>query len=255
MLTSGARVVIGGSLQRDRELFISAKKILTGDIFGLSKYFGWGVDVVDLSLTSSARRQSAIEFAESFTSRIHIHSRVLGHIVTALDELVTNAFFNAPVDENGHRTHADRPRSDVITLPASKSISIGLCTDGACLGLSVSDPFGSLKPQHLRRRLFRAMPGRRLQVIRSTPGGAGIGLFQTISDVSRIVFNLREGTQTEVIALFGLTRSYRDYARLAKSMALFTTSVSRPDVPDYRVGLEHESDSSAVSTTDTSLAL
>jgi hypothetical protein len=69
------------------------------------------------------------------------------------------------------------------------------------------------------------------------------------------VFNLREGTQTEVIALFDLTRSYRDYARLPKSMALFTTSVSRPDVPDHRVGLEHGSDSSAVSTTDTSLAL
>jgi hypothetical protein len=255
ILNSGASVVIGGSSQRDRELFISAKKILTGDIFGLSKYFGWGVDVVDLSLTSSARRQSAIEFAVSFASRVHVHSRVLGHIVTALDELVTNAFFNAPVDENGCHAGAARPRSDVITLPASKAISVGLCTDGACLGLSVADPFGSLEPHQLRRRLFGEMPGRRLQVVRSTPGGAGIGLFQTISGVSRIVFNLREGTQTEVIALFDLTRSYRDYARPAKSMSLFTASRSHPDVSDGRDSVGRGAKSSAVPTRGTSLAL
>ncbi len=38
----GATAVLGAGPHVDRELVIAAKKLLTNDVFGLDKYFGWG---------------------------------------------------------------------------------------------------------------------------------------------------------------------------------------------------------------------
>ncbi len=207
-----------------QSLAVTLKKILTGDIFGMSKYFGWGTDVETLTLTSSTQRGELVDFAKAFADRMQLHSRIASQVVSVLDELVTNALYNAPVDESGAPLFRNKSRAEDAAVPGSKAVRVEFSSDGTSLGVAVNDFFGSADPELIADRLWGGMGQQQHVVQTEASGGSGIGLHQVVRGVSRLVFNSQPGVRTEVVALFDMLPRYRDYIRQPKSVGIFVSA-------------------------------
>src|SRR5262249_42603366 len=109
--------LIANNGQVDAEdLIVTAQKILRRDLFGIEKYFIWGVHVTPTSLNRSTEKARILAEAETYTKDIGIRSRLASLFCTVADELVTNALYNAPRTADGASRYAHLPRADEVVL-------------------------------------------------------------------------------------------------------------------------------------------
>lgn len=204
------------------DLLVTVQKIRHRDIFGLEKYFVWGVEPRAITLTSSAEKSAAIAAINDFATGIGVPSRLRALIRSAADEFISNAIYNAPVTPDGEPRYARTPRTTPVVLEPHEQVEVRFCCDGRRFGLSTSDPFGSLVPDILQEYLARAMRNGEDQ-ISETPGGAGLGFYQILGSLSHFVVNIDPGRRTEVIGLIDVSGSYRTFASGGKSFNIFVT--------------------------------
>ncbi len=199
---------------------MTVDKLVGGELFGLERYFGGPeVDVARMSRRTSGRRDEIQEWVRGFAERHRVNARIVDLLVVVVDEMVTNAFYNAPVGPDGAHRHASQARTVEVELAEPEAVEIELRCDGARLGIATRDAFGSLEPHvvvdSLRRCFTRAEP-------RTGPGGAGLGLYLLLGSLSHVVFNVARGRRTEVIGLFEIAGGYKKLLTAGKSFNLFT---------------------------------
>lgn len=202
------------------ELIVTTKKILTNDIFGIEKYFSWGVEPKVIRVSSTAQRQELLEAAHQYAEAIGINSRLVNRLYTVTDELVTNALYNSPVDAEGKRLFAHLPRSEPVDLPDGRYIEVKLCSDGRRLGVSTHDPYGSITGGHVLDYLAKCFR-REDDQVDTKPGGAGLGLYYIFDSVTHFVVNIQHGVRSEFIGLISIDGSLRDFKLTNKSFNLF----------------------------------
>ena len=208
------------------DLLVTVQKIRHGDIFGLEKYFVWGVEPRALTVTSSADKARAIAAISDYVAGIGVPSRLRALIRTVADEFLSNALYNAPVGPDGASRFASQSRTIPVQLDPHEQIAVRYCCDGRRFGLSTCDPFGSLAPDNLQDYLARAFRAGDDQVA-ETPGGAGLGFYQILDSLSHFVVNIDPGRRTEVIGLVDVSGSYRTFASGGKSFNIFVTERER----------------------------
>jgi hypothetical protein len=201
------------------ELLATIQKILRKDIFGLEKYFPWGAQSVELTLSSSRRRRDVEELVLDFATRVGVQSRLANQLCTVADELVTNALYDAPVDGDRFR-FASLSRVTEIELTPPEEVQLKLTCDGRRLGISVTDPFGSLTTGKVLDYLGRCFQKGDNQLERKA-GGAGLGLYYIFESLSHFVVNVARRKRTEVIGLLDIRGSYKDFSARGKSFNLF----------------------------------
>src|SRR5262249_45548920 len=103
----GLTNILGRSPDVDaEELPVTIHKLLSDDIFGIEKYFPWGAMSKEATLMDSAERHKAIEDVRAFAEDLNVPRRLAEVFSTVADELITNAFYNAPVDAAGRALFA-----------------------------------------------------------------------------------------------------------------------------------------------------
>jgi hypothetical protein len=202
------------------ELIVTVQKILRRDVFGLEKYFSWGVDCSSARIQSSMDKGALLKNIGVYAEALGVNPRLAGQFCTVADELITNALYNAPRDASGNARNAHMSRAEPVFLQANEQIDIRYCCDGRILGISVSDPFGSLTKERLLNYLAKCLRKGTDQVD-TKPGGAGLGLYYIFEGVSHLIVNIAPGEQTEVIGLIDVRGSYRDFAGAQKSFNVF----------------------------------
>ncbi|MCK6547395.1 hypothetical protein L6R52_16215 [Myxococcota bacterium] len=202
------------------DLLVTVQKIRRGEIFGLEKYFVWGVEPQLVRMSSSSQKASVLDTITRFAADIGVTPRLCTAIRTSADEFITNALYNAPVDASGRPRFAARPRTDRVQLEPGEEIEVRFCCDGRRFGLSTTDPFGSLAPASIQDYLARGFRKGEDQVSEAT-GGAGIGFLQILDSLSHFVVNIDPGMKTEMIGLVDVSGSYRDFAESGKSFNIF----------------------------------
>ena len=202
------------------ELLVTIQKILKKDIFGLGKYFPWGTSGVRRTMSRSTEKEPLLEDVRAFASSVGIQPRMVEMFCTVADELLTNAIYNAPVDEQRTPRFAHLPRTQPIELDTRESICLEMRSDGSRLGISVEDPFGSLSVEKVLEYLAKCFRRGEDQVDRKD-GGAGLGLYYIFEALSNFVVNVAKGRRTEMIGLMDIRGSYRDFAARSKSFNIF----------------------------------
>ncbi len=202
------------------DLIVTVQKLLRRDVFGIEKYFIWGVQVVSTKLTRSTEKNQLLSYAEAYAKSIGVRPRVVSLMCTVADELVTNAIFNAPRDANGRHRYAHLPRADEVALAPGEAIEVKFCCDGRRLGIAATDPFGSLTQERLLSYLAKCFRKGDDQVD-NKPGGAGLGFYYIFEAVSHLVVNISVGKRTEMIGLIDIRGSYKDFAGSNKSFNVF----------------------------------
>jgi hypothetical protein len=202
------------------ELLVTARKLLNADIFGIEKYFPWGVTPVSLVLRRSIEKYAAVSMAERYARQFSSNPRFVSEFALVVDEFLTNALFNAPVDAEGNRPFAHLSRSEDITMPPGHEVVLRMCSDGKRLGISCLDHYGSLAPERVLRYLAKGLRAGPDQMDQKQ-GGAGLGFFMVFRALSHLALNISPGKATEIIGLLDVRGTYRQFMQKSKSFNVF----------------------------------
>lgn len=207
------------------ELSTTVQKLSRGDIFGLAKYLTWGVDVRELTLEDTDQRWLAVDEVAGDVGRANLGPRALAATLIA-DELLSNALFNAPVDETGTHIRAQDDRTGSRPLTDRERVTLRYACDARYLAIEVEDRYGSLDRKTIMRCLIKASTRARDKVSMRTRG-AGIGLATVYNSCNHLVFNVEPGKRTQVIALIDVRFRPAELGNTVCSFGIFTTEEGR----------------------------
>lgn len=202
------------------DLLVTVQKTVRNDIFGIDKYLGWGAVAKEIAIKSSVDKDLVLSAVEELGATINLGDRKASLLMTVAEELITNALYDAPVDERQRARHASLPRNERVDLAPNEEVRVTLASDGRRVGISVEDPFGSLKAETVVEYLAKCFRRGADQIDRKQ-GGAGLGLFYAFNSLSHFVVNIDPKKRTEFIGLIDVHGSYRDFEQRAKSFNLF----------------------------------
>jgi hypothetical protein len=178
--------------------------------FGLSHLLkpGTKIQVVKLSLTS--QKQNAVEAIKAYLLAAKFQSRMCAVVANAVDELLMNAMFDAPIDDLGKPTLSATPRSTVIKLEGKHQVEMHVGYDGKYVGVSAVDYFGSLDKQKLLSHISKIYDKEEYKV-RTVVAGAGIGLATVFRSGGSFFFVSESRMKTEVTVFFKRTDNFREF--------------------------------------------
>lgn len=202
------------------ELIVTAEKMLRNDLFGLEKYLLWGVEPYRVEIRDSREKMNYVREVAAYAQKLGVGDRTLELIETVVDELATNAIFNAPRDAEGNAKYGKLSRRETVVLEPHEVATLAFACDGNYIAISQTDPFGALTQDTIVNYLNRCLV-RGPQQISDASGGAGIGLYRVFQSLSKFVVNIDPGRKTEVISLIDLRLNMKRFRQLPKSFHIF----------------------------------
>jgi CRP-like cAMP-binding protein len=182
----------------------TASKLISKDIFGLEKYMIWGVEVQERDVVGSAQRAKLIHEMQEYFTNLGVRPSVSERATLVAEEILMNAIYDAPTDENGKPLFNHLARTVSVDLKENQYSKFRFAVDGMLAAVSVSDPFGTFTMQVLIDYLERNYNVGAGDPQLAGKGGAGRGLHQITENSDLVVFNVKSKKCTEVIALFNL---------------------------------------------------
>jgi hypothetical protein len=184
------------------ELTAMAARALAGDIFGLEKLIPWGTRVHSSLVADYQEKSVCISAVSEFAQAMGVRRKYRESIEQCLDEMLMNALYDAPVDDQGRQIFADVPTKTRITLRLEQRAVVQYACDGKYFAISVRDTFGMLERATVVKYLHKCLHAEQ-QIDRKT-GGAGLGLYLMANSASRIMFHVLPGVATEAVCTFNL---------------------------------------------------
>jgi anti-sigma regulatory factor (Ser/Thr protein kinase) len=216
----------------DDEFVATATKALRGEIFGLQKYFPWGVTSFSMVVKNHDEKHKAIEILMQYANLAGVRGGVRDRIQLVCDELMMNALYHAPTDKEGKELYAGKSLKELAQLDHVSPIEVRYACSGRYFGVSVRDGGGSLSRDRALEYMRKAQA---TAAIETKTSGAGLGLVSVLKSVSKLVFNLEPGSSTEVVALFDMELFAKGKVG-ARSLHLFAA----PEVPPEPEAREDE---------------
>jgi hypothetical protein len=145
---------------------------------------------------SSSRQQRLERMAEFFETR-GVGTRTIDLLRDAADELLTNAFYDAPMEAGVLKQPIARTQQ--VSLPDESACDmVYACHDDLAV-VRVRDPFGSLTRTRLVEVLTRCARTDMAVEVDETRGGAGLGLWRIFSAASFVAIAVVKGRYTEFL--------------------------------------------------------
>jgi len=191
--------VIAGE-EIDRGVFITAQKLLTGDIFGIEKYLPEGTPVNYVRLRDFEGRGKAIDTVLDFAAKHKMRRQVRNAIGQVCEELLMNALYDAPVDENGEQVFAEVDPHDRTKTRSPKPVSIRYAATDTQFAVAIRDRFGRLAKNTILAYINKCLTSP-TQIDRKTYG-AGLGLYLVANAAASYIVNVAYGIATEVVCTF-----------------------------------------------------
>ena len=171
---------------------------------GRPRLLDWVGDTVAgrrVRMAHASRRVSRLERMGEFFESHSVSGRTIQQLRDVAEELLTNAFYDAPVS------------AGVLTQPISRTQDVSLPDESACdmvygcrddLALvRVRDPFGSLSRTRLVEVLLRCSRTDMGVQVDETMGGAGLGLWRIFSVATYVAISVVERRYTEFLVGIG----------------------------------------------------
>ncbi len=200
-----------------KELLLALLADTQGQRFmGLNSLLPWGAQLHSRRTRSSELRKNLLEEMDRYVEGLGLGERLRAHIQSLADEMLMNALYDAPTNEQGRSRYARLDRNVPVELKRQEEVLLRYGCDGRTFGLSVTDPFGRLHPNILKAYVAKGMRKRANQMDRK-PGGAGLGLYLLFSGVGSLILDVRAGRSTEIIGLLDVEGSVRVVLKTPKS--------------------------------------
>jgi len=191
-------VIVGEEL--DRGVFVTAQKLLTGDIFGIEKYLPEGTPVQYMRLRDFEGRGKAIDTVLQFAEEAKMRRQVRSAIGQVCEELLMNALYDAPVDDDGKQVFAEVDPHDRTRSRSPRPVSIRYAATESQFAIAVRDRFGRLAKNTILAYIEKCLHSP-VQIDRKTYG-AGLGLYLVANAAASYLVNVAYGIATEVVCTF-----------------------------------------------------
>ncbi len=202
---SGMLVAPEGANRSDfdpRLLSAMAARVLNGDIFGLDKLILWGTQIHSHLVGDYQEKSLCIGQISEFAELMGVRRKYRESIEQCVDEMLMNALYDAPVDEQGKQIFSEIPTKTRISLRVEQKVVVQYACDGKQFAVSVRDAFGTLERSTVLRYLHKCLHNE--QQIDRKAGGAGLGLYLMTNSSSQVYFNVLPGVATEAVCVFDL---------------------------------------------------
>jgi hypothetical protein len=191
-------VIVGDELEEG--VFVTAQKLLTGDIFGIEKYLPEGTPVHYERLRDFEGRGKAIQTVLDFAETAKMRRQVRSAIGQVCEELLMNALYDAPVDDEGRAIFAEVDPHDRTKMRTPRPVSIRYAATDDMFAVAVRDRFGRLAKNTILAYIEKCIHSPN-QIDRKTYG-AGLGLYLVANAAATYVVNVAYGIATEVVCTF-----------------------------------------------------
>lgn len=178
--------------------------------FKIGRFFNRDTKVQNLKLTKSSQKTAVIESLKVNLYEAGFKMRVASVIASAFDEIVINAFFDAPVDEMGRYIYLKTPRSTLIEMDEQHPVEIEIAFDGDTIGISVLDHFGSLNKRKMHGDISKSYTEDEYKM-KTHVAGAGLGLAQVYRNGGGLIFECEQGAATCVTLFYKKTDSFKQF--------------------------------------------
>jgi len=192
--------VVVGDDTLEHGVYVTAKKLLTGDIFGIEKYLPENTPVSYARIRDFEGRGKAIQTVLDFAESQKMRRQVRSAIGSVCEELLMNALYDAPVDEAGKSVFADVDPHDRTTSRSPRPVSIRYAATDQLFAIAVRDRFGRLAKNTIISYIDKCI-SQPNQIDRKTYG-AGLGLYLVANAAAAYVVNVAYGIATEVVCTF-----------------------------------------------------
>ncbi|PIU01221.1 MAG: hypothetical protein COT74_01570 [Bdellovibrionales bacterium CG10_big_fil_rev_8_21_14_0_10_45_34] len=176
------------------------------------------IELEEYWIQSTKQKVRLVKKVREFVESIPKASSVVDSALMVADELITNALFNAPVDEDKHHVYNDLDRTHQVNLAEKDMARLYLATNGSRLVVGCRDPFGSLRPQALVQHIKKTFDEGISSAMNMGGGGAHIGL-RMVLDVSMSLYIVVDPwNTTNVFAVLPIGRRYRQMDDVPKAL-------------------------------------
>lgn len=153
-------------------------------------------------VSNASEKNLILENIENYVKGLTKASSLLYEVMNTVDELFTNAIYNAPfVDKANERGGADRVLQN-IKIDENKKPSIFAGHDHERIVVGCYDQFGSLNIEKLLSRIKGCYENELSSVINYDSGGAGIGTFMILESSASLYIGVQQGVKTLVCCSF-----------------------------------------------------
>lgn len=213
------------SMPRPWELALLTRRIVDAESASprLNELVPWGSTVTKFRPRTSAERDAVVvdvtqlaEIAGGASPRIAKRVGDVAH------EMLMNAMYDAPVDEDGRPRYAHDRKQD-LELSEGEVPTFRFATDGVHVALQIVDPFGGLQRRHVLGGIARGRAATKAEgaPLDTSNGGAGLGLYRIYSQSTVLIVDVDPGRFTSVTAFFDLDVNPREARSLPVSLHLF----------------------------------
>jgi hypothetical protein len=179
---------------------ITVQKFVTGDLFGIEKYLPSGTMVHLTRLREYRGRTAAIDEVLAFAEKVGVRRQVRSAIGQVCEELLMNALYDAPADEQGNPLFAEVELKARLDRLSPRPVSIRYAATESGFAVSVRDRFGRLDKATVLRYIDKCLHSP--QQIDRKVYGAGLGIYLIANAAAQFVLNVAPGIATEVVCTF-----------------------------------------------------
>ena len=202
-----AHVMSGDMLQHPMSVELLSNVLSTLQSKSEPKLLDWMGDVAGrrVLLTQASKRTERLERMTDFLEAKGLTGRIVHQLRDVAEELVTNAFYDAPVAAGAVKQAI--PRTQDVTVPDDDACDLiyGVRDDVALV--RVQDPFGALSRTRLVEVLSRCAHADMQVQVDETMGGAGLGLWRIFAAASFVALSVVNNRHTEFLVGIARRRS------------------------------------------------
>ena len=184
------------------DFIVTVTKLLHGQVFGLQKYFPWGVTLYNMEIAGYEEKVKALDVLNAYAELAGARGPVRDRMALVSEELLINAMYHAPTDETGKPLYQHLPRKEMAGKTFDRPVKVACASNGQLFAVAVRDAYGSLDKDTVVKFLSKGT--QKSLTPEQKESGAGLGLVTALKNANKLVFNLSPGQGTEVIALFDL---------------------------------------------------
>jgi hypothetical protein len=194
-----------------RMITVAVMKFVSGDLFGIEKYLPHNTPVHLTRLREYKGRTAAIDEVLAYAEKVGVRRQVRSAIGQVCEELLMNALYDAPVDEEGNPLFAEVELKARLEKLSPRPVSIRYAATEDGFAVAVRDRFGRLDKATVLRYIDKCLHSP--QQIDRKVYGAGLGIYLITNAATQFVLNVAPGMATEVVCTFD-RRSARSSLRM-----------------------------------------
>jgi hypothetical protein len=206
----------------EQELGVALRRLINPTPIpqGPAPYLLGGTPVEERLIGSSTDKEGVLQDLLAWAGRFALSDEKLRRIEVIVDELLLNAIYDAPRDEQGQPKYAGVDRRTAVTLGVGSQVRLRWGCDGRNFVASVADRHGALNRATVATHVGRVLEARGPRPRQGT-GGAGLGMVLVYTSSNQLVIHGSPGRFTELTSVVHVAGSNRAAVARGSSLHLY----------------------------------